>query len=120
MATPALVPRPVRKIPNIRWWIAGLLFVSTVINCMDRQNLSILARTVLNELRISDTGYSWVVQLLLLADTIGYILAGRLTEWLGTRASVALFTVWWSMSDMLTSLAFCVSPLCLCALVPLC
>ncbi|HBY63674.1 MAG TPA: MFS transporter, partial [Solibacterales bacterium] len=28
--------------PHLRWWIIALLFLSTVINYMDRQNLSIL------------------------------------------------------------------------------
>lgn len=94
-----------RKIPHLRWWIAGLLFLSTVINYMDRQNLSILARTIQNDLRISDVEYSYVVQAFLLAYTVTYIFAGRFTDWLGTRASMTLFIVWWSLADMLTSLA---------------
>ena len=31
------------KIRNLRWWIGGLLFASTVINYIDRQTLSLLA-----------------------------------------------------------------------------
>lgn len=90
---------------RIRWWIAGLLFCSTVINYMDRQNLSILARTIQNDLSITDIQYSYVVQAFLLAYTIMYIVAGRLTDWLGARRSLALFVSWWSISDMLTSLS---------------
>ena len=33
-----------RKLPALRWWIGGLLFASTVINYIDRQTLSVLAR----------------------------------------------------------------------------
>jgi MFS transporter, ACS family, hexuronate transporter len=95
----------VRKIPRLRWWIAALLFFSTVINYMDRQNLSILARTIQNDLQISDLEYSYVVQAFLLAYTLSYIFAGRITDRLGTRASMALFVVWWSLADMMTSLA---------------
>src|SRR5262245_29544922 len=91
--------------PAIRWWIAALLFVSTVINYMDRQNLSILARTIQNDLHISDIQYSYVVQAFLLAYTLSYIAAGRITDWLGTRASMVVFIVWWSLADMLTSLS---------------
>jgi hypothetical protein len=36
-------PIKVRPIPALRWWIAGLLFASTVINYIDRQTLSLLA-----------------------------------------------------------------------------
>lgn len=104
MTGPAAAAAP-RKIPHLRWWITGLLFLSTVINYMDRQNLSILARTIQNDLHLTDLQYSNVVQLFLLAYTISYVFAGRITDVLGTRVSMALFIVWWSISDMMTSLA---------------
>ncbi|WP_321474573.1 MFS transporter [uncultured Paludibaculum sp.] len=93
----------VKKWPNLRWWITALLFFSTVINYMDRQNLSILARTIQDDLHITDIQYGYVVQCFLLAYTVSYLFAGRLTDKLGTRASMACFIVWWSLSDMLTS-----------------
>ena len=72
---------------------------------MDRQNLSILARTIQNDLHISDLQYSSVVQAFLVAYTLSYLMAGRITDWLGTRVSMACFVVWWSIADMLTSLS---------------
>ena len=86
-------------------YITVLLFLSTVINYMDRQNLSILARTIQNDLHITDLQYSYVVQAFLLAYTLSYIVAGRITDWLGARVSMALFIVWWSIADMCTSLS---------------
>lgn len=94
-----------RQWRNLRWWITALLFLSTVINYMDRQNLSILARTIQDDLRISDIEYSYVVQAFLLAYTITYLFAGRLTDKLGTRVSMAVFIIWWSVADMMTSLS---------------
>ena len=94
-----------RKIPHLRWWITALLFFSTVINYMDRQNLSILARTIQDDLHISDLQYSYVVQAFLLAYTLSYLFAGRLTDRLGTRVSMALFVTWWSIADMMTSMS---------------
>jgi ACS family hexuronate transporter-like MFS transporter len=90
---------------QLGWWITGLLFLSSVINYMDRQNLSVLARTLQDGLHISDIQYSNVVQVFMLAYTLSYLLAGRLTDRLGTRLSMAAFIVWWSISDMLTSLS---------------
>ncbi len=90
---------------GLRWWIIALLFISTVINYMDRQNLSILARTIQDDLKISDLQYSYVVQSFLLAYTVAYLFAGRVTDYLGTRASMAVFVIWWSIADMLTSLS---------------
>ncbi len=93
-----------RRIPHLRWWITGLLFASTVINYVDRQTLSILARTIQNELAMDDLDYAHVVQAFLLAYTVAYLLAGRVTDWLGTRASLALFLGWWSLANMATGL----------------
>lgn len=101
---PTGVRRPARE--RLRWWIAGLLFISTIINYMDRQNLSILARTIQDDLKISDIQYSYVVQAFLFAYTLTYVVAGRLTDWLGSRISMALFVCWWSIADALTSLSY--------------
>lgn len=94
-----------RKWGNLRWWITALLFLSTVINYLDRQILSILARTIQDDLKISDLQYSYVVQAFLLAYTVAYLFAGRLTDYLGTRLSMAVFIVWWSVAGMMTSLS---------------
>jgi MFS transporter, ACS family, hexuronate transporter len=37
LTTPRFIVR------NLRWWIGGLLFASTVINYIDRQTLNVLA-----------------------------------------------------------------------------
>lgn len=95
----------VRKLPHLRWWIVSLLFLSTVINYIDRQTLSILARTIQDDLGMSDLDYSYIVQAFLLAYTLSYFAAGRITDWLGTRVSMAAFIVWWSTANILTSLA---------------
>jgi MFS transporter, ACS family, hexuronate transporter len=100
-----------RKIPNLRWWIIAMLFASTVINYLDRQTLSILARTIQNDLAITDVGYARVVQAFLLAYTLAYLVAGRLTDRLGVRWSLALFVGWWSVASLLTTFARSVTSL---------
>jgi len=94
-----------RSIPNLRWWIVGILFLSTVINYVDRQTLSVLARTIQDDLGISDSGYARIVQAFLLAYTISYLVSGRITDWLGTRVSMAAFIVWWSLANIGTAFA---------------
>ncbi len=76
-----------------------------MINYIDRQTLSILARTIQDDLRIADLEYSYIVQGFLLAYTITFIFAGRITDWLGTRVSLAAFIVWWSVANIMTSLS---------------
>jgi ACS family hexuronate transporter-like MFS transporter len=93
------------RIAHLRWWILGLLFLSTVINYVDRQTLSVLARTIQDDLHLSDTGYARVVQAFLLAYTLSYLVSGRITDWLGTRVSMAAFIVWWSLANIGTAFA---------------
>ena len=88
-----------------RWIILGLLFFASVINYLDRQSLSILARTIQNELAISEIGYSQVVQLFLFAYMLSFLVSGWITDRLGIRLSMTLFIAWWSLSNMLTGLS---------------
>jgi ACS family hexuronate transporter-like MFS transporter len=93
------------RIANLRWWIVGLLFLSSVINYVDRQTLSVLARTIQNDLGLSDVDYARVVQGFLLTYTISYLVSGRITDWLGTRVSMAVFIIWWSLANIGTAFA---------------
>lgn len=93
------------KLPHLRWWIAGLLFLASVLNYIDRQALSILAPTIQADLALTDADYGRVVSLFLVAYTIAYLLSGRLVDKLGSRASLALFVGWWSLANMATGLA---------------
>ena len=49
---PATGRRPIRR---LRWYIGGLLFLSTVINYIDRQTLSVLAPFLQDEYQWSNT-----------------------------------------------------------------
>ncbi len=91
------------KIKGLRWWIVALLFGAAVLNYVDRQTLSALAPTIQHDLAMDDQGYANLVNLFLVAYTIGYLIAGRLADLMGTRAGMALFVTWWSVANMLTA-----------------
>lgn len=93
------------KIPHLRWWIAGLLFLASILNYIDRQALSILAPTIQADLGLDDGQYAAVVSFFLTAYTVAYLLSGRMVDALGARLSMALFIGWWSVSNALTGLA---------------
>lgn len=84
---------------RLRWAILAMLFFSTVLNYVDRQALSLLAPQIQTELGMDDIAYANIVQLFLIAYTCAYLLSGRLTDWLGTRLSLALFVGWWSLAN---------------------
>jgi ACS family hexuronate transporter-like MFS transporter len=88
------------KIPHLRWWIAGLLFFSTVINYVDRQTLSVLAPVLGRDLGISDVQYANILTAFLAAYTVMYVGSGVVVDRFGTRASLSLFMVWWSLANM--------------------
>ena len=93
------------KIPALRWWIAVLLFGAAVLNYVDRQVLSTLAPTIQRDLGMDDRAYANIVNLFLVAYTLAYLVAGRLTDRLGTRASMSIFVAWWSLANALTAAA---------------
>jgi ACS family hexuronate transporter-like MFS transporter len=93
------------QIKGLRWWIVALLFGAAVLNYVDRQTLSALAPTIQQDLAMDDREYANVVNIFLVAYTIAYLVSGRIADKLGTRASMVLFVVWWSVANMLTAAA---------------
>ena len=91
--------------PHLRWWIAALLFLSTVINYVDRQTLSVLAPELTKTLGLSQIEYSNILTAFLAAYTVMYVGSGFLVDRLGTRVSLALFMAWWSIANMAHALA---------------
>jgi MFS transporter, ACS family, hexuronate transporter len=98
-----LWPAGCGKIPGLRWWIVGLLFLASAKNYLDRQTLSILAPTIQARLHISDAQYGEVVNWFLIAYGLAYVISGRIADWLGIRFSMAIFVIWWSIAGMLTT-----------------
>ncbi len=86
-----------------RWLVIALISLVALINYFDRQSLSVVATRFQAELHLSDEGYGHVVSLFLLASAFSYAGAGFLTDWLGTRASMALFVGWWSIAETMTA-----------------
>ncbi|MCW5978187.1 MAG: MFS transporter [Bryobacteraceae bacterium] len=91
--------------PHLRWWIAGLLFLATIINYVDRQALSVLAPLLRDEFGMSNTDYSRIVSAFMLAYLIMQTGSGRLMDWVGTRAGFSLCIAWWSAAAMLHAAA---------------
>ncbi len=89
------------KVRNVRWYIAALLFASTVINYIDRQTLSVVAPVLTKELNISPVEYAYILQAFLLAYTLMYVLSGPLVDRWGTKVSLSVFVGWWSVANAL-------------------
>ena len=92
-------------ISNLRWWIGGLLFASTVINYIDRQTLSLLAPYLKQDYHWTNTDYANIVIAFRLAYAMGQTLCGRLVDRVGTRRGLTISVTWYSIVSILTSLA---------------
>ena len=94
-----------RRIPNLRWYIGGLLFLSTVINYIDRQTLSVLAPYIKTEFQWSNTDFAMLIIAFRVAYAGGQAISGRLLDRFGTRSGLTGSVAFYSIAAMSTSLA---------------
>jgi MFS transporter, ACS family, hexuronate transporter len=96
---------PPKPIKNLRWYIAILLCLSTELNYLDRQTLSVLASTIQKDLGLDRQQYSYVTFSFLATYMVMYAVGGRIVDWLGTRRGLMLFATGWSIANMMHALA---------------
>jgi MFS transporter, ACS family, aldohexuronate transporter len=94
-----------KHILNLRWWIGGLLFASTVINYIDRQTLALLAPYLTTDYHWTHTDYANLLISFRVAYSIGQAVCGRLIDRVGTRRGLSLSVFWYSVVSVATSLA---------------
>lgn len=101
--------KPIRR---LRWYIGAVLFLSTVINYIDRQTLSVLAPHIKTEFHWNNETFALVIISFRIAYTIGQTLCGRMVDWLGVRRGLSLSVAFYSLSAMLGSLTTGLRSLC--------
>ena len=75
-----------------------MLFVATTINYVDRQVLGILAPTLQRELHWTEADYGDIVSWFSFAYAFGFLVAGRVIDWIGVRRGLATAVVAWSVA----------------------
>jgi ACS family hexuronate transporter-like MFS transporter len=88
----------------LRWWIAALLFASTIINYIDRQSLSLLAPFLSKEYHWTNADYATLLISFRVAYSIGQTVCGRLIDRVGTRRGLTFSVLAYSLVSMATSL----------------
>jgi ACS family hexuronate transporter-like MFS transporter len=83
---------------SYRWTICALLFVATTINYVDRQVLGILAPTLQRDLHWTESDYGDIVSWFSFAYAFGFLIAGRVIDWIGVRRGLATSVVAWSIA----------------------
>ena len=88
------------KIRHLRWWMIGLIFLATVINYVDRQTVSVLKKSITDDLGLSNPEYAAVQNSFLIAYAISQTLSGRLYDAIGTRRGFTVSIIVWSLAAM--------------------
>jgi MFS transporter, ACS family, hexuronate transporter len=86
------------RLTRYRWMICALLFFAATINYIDRQVIGILKPTLQAQFGWSEIDYADIVFAFQLAYAVGFLLAGRIMDWLGTKRGFALAIIVWSLA----------------------
>ena len=89
------------KIPKLRWAIAAMLCLATMINYADRLTLSVVSVDLRREFSLNEQDYSHILTLFMLAYAIMYAGSGYIVDRLGTRRGFASFIFAWSAAQIL-------------------
>jgi MFS transporter, ACS family, hexuronate transporter len=103
MSASAPISQP--YIRNLRWWIGGLLFASTVINYIDRQTLAYLSPYLIRDYHWSNSDYANLLISFRIAYALGQTPSGRYIDRVGTRRGLSISVLFYSLVSIATSLA---------------
>lgn len=89
------------RVPGLRWWIAVLLLLATLISYIDRLTLSILAPAICDDLHLSALQYAGINVGFLLAYSAGQTIFGKLQDRIGTKIGLFIAMTVWSVSEIM-------------------
>ncbi|MGB7437455.1 MAG: MFS transporter [Candidatus Acidiferrum sp.] len=82
-----------------------MLFLSTVINYIDRQTIALLAPYLKQSYQWTNTDYANIVVAFRVAYAIGQTVCGRLMDRLGTKLGLTITVLWYSIVSICTPVA---------------
>jgi len=89
---------------NLRWIIAGFIFIATCINYVDRTSISLLYPVFGPQIHLSVEQYSRVGAILLFAYMLSQSVSGRLYDKYGARIGFSVSIIIWCLAAMAHSL----------------
>jgi ACS family hexuronate transporter-like MFS transporter len=93
---PTAIVRP--KTSHVRWTVCALLFFATTINYVDRQVLSLLAKTLETQIGWDSIQYGYITAAFQAAYALGLLGAGRIMDRIGTRKGYGIAVALWSLA----------------------
>ena len=89
---------------RLRWTLVFWLFVVSAVAYLDRVNVSIAARAIQEEYRLSNIQLGWVFSAFLAGYALFQTPGGRLADRFGPRRVISLGVLWWSAFTALVTL----------------
>ncbi len=83
----------------------ALVFFATTVNYLDRILLGFLIPEIRKEIPIDDQHYGYITGAFQAAYTVGFLIAGKYIDVVGTRIGYAASLVWWSIAAALHAFA---------------
>jgi ACS family hexuronate transporter-like MFS transporter len=87
-----------------RWWVAIALCTVTMIGYVDRLALAVAAPVIRREFAFTNEQYGLITLAFLLCYAFGQLFLGPVIDRLGSKRSLSLAVLWWSVASMLHAL----------------
>lgn len=100
MSTPAP-----QKPTRVRFWMLGLLFINTVINYLDRSNLSVAATALGTDLKLTSVQLGYILSAFGWTYTALQIPGGVFADRVAPRLFYAICLITWSLTTVMQGLA---------------
>lgn len=88
-----------------RWFLAIIFFFIGLIAYMDRANISIVAKFIMEEYQIDKTTFGMLNSMFFFAYALAQVPSGILTQKFGNKIMIILGLIFWSVFTILTPLA---------------
>jgi MFS transporter, ACS family, glucarate transporter len=88
---------------NVRWFLVFWLFILSAVSFLDRVNISVAARAIASEYRLSDVDLGWVFSSFLWGYALFQTVGGWLADRVGPRRILTAGVVWWGIFTALTA-----------------
>ena len=85
---------------GLRWWIAALIFLATLINFVNRLTVAVLAPVITHDLGLSNFQFATIANSFLIAYTLSQGLSGKLYDRIGAKRGFSLSVTVWSLASM--------------------
>lgn len=82
------------------WGVCWLMFVSTVLNYMDRQAISLVSGPVKSEFALTNEGFGWVMAVFSMTYALSQLPAGFLADRWDLKRTYAGAVAWWSLAGI--------------------